>query len=208
MIVSQIALVYGTYLVASASPGPSNMAIMVTAMRGGRCPALVLAAGVITGTLFWAVLAATGVAAVLAAYAGALFVIKIVGGLYLLLLAFRAGHSAVRPEQKMIVMDAGRPTRRLGALYRQGVIMHVCNPKAVLAWIAIISLGLRRDVPASALPAIIGGCTLLAVLVYGSYAVLFSTAPMVVLYERSRRWIEGGLCALFAATGVTLIVSD
>ncbi len=29
---SQIALVYGTYLVATASPGPSNMAIMGTAM--------------------------------------------------------------------------------------------------------------------------------------------------------------------------------
>lgn len=72
MIASQIALVYGTYIVATASPGPSNMAIMGTAMRDGRLPALALTAGVITGSLFWAILAATGMSAVLAAYAQAL----------------------------------------------------------------------------------------------------------------------------------------
>ena len=40
MIASQIGLVYATYLLATASPGPSNMAIMATAMRDGRGPAL------------------------------------------------------------------------------------------------------------------------------------------------------------------------
>ncbi len=44
MMVSQLALVYGAYLLATASPGPSNMAIMGVAMRDGRRPALVLAA--------------------------------------------------------------------------------------------------------------------------------------------------------------------
>ncbi len=97
MIFSQLALVYGTYLIATASPGPSNMAIMATAMRDGRLPALVLAAGVITGSLFWAVLTATGLSAVLATYAQALFIIKILGGVYLLYLAFRAGKSALKP---------------------------------------------------------------------------------------------------------------
>ncbi|MGK2908425.1 MAG: LysE family transporter [Sphingobium sp.] len=63
MIASQIALVYATYLLATASPGPSNMAIKATAMRDGRSPALALAAGVIAGSLFWAILAATGISA-------------------------------------------------------------------------------------------------------------------------------------------------
>ncbi|KAG0922477.1 hypothetical protein G6F31_019900 [Rhizopus arrhizus] len=89
MLVSQLALVYGTYLIATASPGPSNMAIMATAMRHGRVPALALAAGVITGSLFWATLAATGISAVLAASAQALFIIKVVGGVYLLSLAWK-----------------------------------------------------------------------------------------------------------------------
>ena len=40
MMVSQLALVYGAYLLATASPGPSNMAIMGVAMRQGRPAAI------------------------------------------------------------------------------------------------------------------------------------------------------------------------
>ncbi|ABK08737.1 LysE family translocator [Burkholderia orbicola] len=205
MIASQIALVYGTYLVATASPGPSNMAIMATAMRDGRLPALVLAAGVITGSLFWAILAATGVSAVLAAYAEALVVIKMVGGVYLLYLAFRTGRSALKPGPGFAKMEPGRPTPPYRRLYRQGILMHIGNPKAVLAWMAIMSLGLQEHASGGTLPAIIGGCALLGVIVFGGYAVLFSTARMIAVYARLRRWIEGTLSAVFAVAGVNLL---
>ncbi|SCX35377.1 LysE family translocator [Agrobacterium rosae] len=207
MIASQIMLVYATYLLATASPGPSNMAIMATAMRDGRGPALALAAGVITGSLFWAILAATGISAVLAAYADALFVIKILGGVYLLFLAFRAGRSAMRETSDRMTTQANAPPPRYRQLYRQGILMHIGNPKAVLAWIAIMSLGLRNDTPSGVLPTIIGGCALLGVFVFGGYAVLFSTAPMIALYGRLRRWIEGGLCVLFTVAGLKLLAS-
>ncbi|CUX50635.1 LysE family translocator [Agrobacterium sp. CNPSo 2736] len=208
MIASQIALVYGTYIVATASPGPSNMAIMGTAMRDGRMPALALAAGVITGSLFWAILAATGMSAVLAAYAQALFIIKIFGGVYLLYLAFRAGRSALKPVSDLVGMNTGRATPPYRALYRQGLLMHIGNPKAIMAWIAIMSLGFREDAPAGMLPAIIGGCALLGVIVFGSYALLFSTASMISLYTRLRRWIESVLSAVFAVAGLKLLLSQ
>jgi len=206
MIASQIALVYGTYIVATASPGPSNMAIMGTAMRDGRLPALALTAGVITGSLFWAILTATGMSAVLAAYAQALFVIKIFGGVYLLYLAFRAGRSAMKPVSDFVSVDTGRATPRYRALYRQGLLMHIGNPKAIMAWIAIMSLGFREDAPAGMLPAIIGGCAILGVIVFGSYALLFSTASMIALYTRLRRWIESVLSVVFAAAGLKLLL--
>jgi len=207
-MIPQLLLVYGAYLLATASPGPSNMAIMATAMRDGRGPALMLAAGVMTGSLFWAMLAATGLSALLAAYAEALFVIKILGGLYLLYLAFRAGRSAMRPDASSAGGDSARLTPAYRTLYRQGVLMHLGNPKAVLGWMAIMTLGLGADAPAGVLPAIIGGCAVLGVLVFGGYAVLFSTAPMIGLYARLRRWIEGGLCALFAVAGLKLLTSE
>lgn len=205
MIASQIALAYGTYLIATASPGPSNMAIMGTAMRDGRLPALVLAAGVITGSLFWAILAATGISALLAAYAEALFVIKMVGGVYLLYLAFRTGRSALKPRSDFAKVDLERSTPRYRWFYRQGILMHVGNPKAVLSWMTIMSLGLRENAPGDTLPAIIGGCAFLGVIVFGGYAVLFSTAPMIALYARLRRWIEGALSAVFAVAGFKLL---
>lgn len=207
MATSQIALVYGTYLVATASPGPSNMAIMGTAMRDGRLPALALAAGVITGSLFWAILAATGISAVLTAYAQALFVIKIFGGVYLLYLAFRAGRSALKPVSDFARVDTGYATPRYPLLYRQGVLMHIGNPKAIMAWIAIMSLGFGEASPAGMLPAIVGGCAFIGIIVFGGYAVLFSTASMIALYARLRRWIEAVLSAVFAVAGLELLVS-
>lgn len=208
MVASQIALVYGTYLIATASPGPSNMAIMGTAMRDGRLPALALAAGVITGSLFWAILAATGLSAVLAAYAQALFVIKIFGGVYLLYLAFRAGRSALKPASSFVRTDAMHATPRYRALYRQGLLMHIGNPKAIMAWIAIMSLGFRDDAAPGMLPAIVGGCAVLGVMVFGGYAMVFSTASMIALYARLRRWIEAVLSAVFAAAGFKMLLSQ
>jgi threonine/homoserine/homoserine lactone efflux protein len=205
MIASQIALVYGTYLVATASPGPSNIAIMGTAMRDGRLPALALAAGVITGSIFWAILAATGISVVLTAYAQALFIIKICGGIYLLYLAFRAGKSAMKPVSDLAKTNVGNATPRYWLLYRQGVLMHIGNPKAIMSWLAIMSLGFREDAPAGILPAIVGGCALLGITVFGGYAVLFSTASVIALYARLRCWIEGVLSAVFAVAGLKLL---
>lgn len=206
MFTSQLALVYGTYFIATASPGPSNMAIMATAMRNGRLPALVLAAGVVTGSQFWAILTATGLSAVLTAYAQALFIIKIAGGAYLLSLAYRTGRSALRPVSDVAGTTAERGVPRYRSLYRQGLFMHIGNPKAILSWIAIMSLGFRADAPAGMLPAIIGGCAILGIIVFGGYALLFSTTSMIALYTRLRRWIDSVLSAVFAVAGLKLLV--
>lgn len=201
----QLLLVYATYLIATASPGPSNMAIMGVAMSQGRASALALALGVTTGSLFWAVLAATGVSAILASYAEALFIIKVAGGLYLLYLACKAARSARAPRRP--APEAGGATANAWQLYRRGVLLHLTNPKAVLAWIAIMSLGLRADSPSYTFPAIVMGCAVLGLFVFGGYAVVFSTPLMVRAYQRSRRWIEGILSAAFAYAGIRLLLS-
>ncbi|CAM3192705.1 LysE family translocator [Paracoccus nototheniae] len=203
--VNQLLIVYAAYVIATASPGPSNMAIMAVAMRQGRGPALTLALGVMTGSLIWAVLAASGMSAFLASYAHALFALKIVGGVYLLYLAFRAARSALRgqaPEAGLVDAPASRR-----ALYRRGMLLHLTNPKAVLAWMAIMSLGLRPDAPAATLQAIILGCAGLGLIVFGGYALVFSTAPMVRAYQKARRGIEGVLALFFGYAGLRLLMA-
>ncbi|MDR2334794.1 MAG: LysE family translocator [Burkholderiaceae bacterium] len=205
MIASQFALIYGTYLIATASPGPSNMAIMGTAMRDGRRPALALAAGVVTGSLFWAILAATGISAVLTAYAQALVALKIAGGLYLLWLAFCASQSAMKQNPNTDGVGTTCEVPRYRSLYQRGVLMHISNPKAIMSWVAIISLGVRHDAPAEGVAVIVGGCVLLGILVFGGYAIVFSTASTIAFYAKLRRWIEGVLSVVFAVAGLKLL---
>jgi threonine efflux protein len=198
-------VVYALYVVATASPGPSNMAIMAIAMRQGRLPALAFTGGVMTGSISWALLAATGISTLLAAYANAIFAIKIGGGIYLLYLGGKSARSAM----KSTLLDRTPETGPLdyGKLYRRGLMLHLTNPKSILSWIAIMSLGLKADAPGHTTLAIILGCAILGVTVFGGYALLFSTDFMVRLYQKTRRWVEATLALFFGFAGVRLLMT-
>ncbi len=198
--------VYLAYVLTTASPGPSNMAIMGTAMRQGRRPAFAFACGTITGSATWACLAASGLSAGLAAYAEAMTIVRIVGGLYLLFLAYKAARSALAARP---VDPGARAPGALsyGALYRRGLLLHLTNPKAILGWISIMSLGLRPDMPAHVLPLILAGCIALGITIFSTYALVFSSAPMIALYARARRWIEGAIAVFFASAAAHLLTA-
>ncbi len=86
----QLMAAYTLYLVAVVTPGPANLAIMGTAMNEGRKRAMIIALGIFTGSFTWAIAAALGLAAVLTRYGEVLQILKVLGGLYMLWLAFKA----------------------------------------------------------------------------------------------------------------------
>lgn len=181
---------------------------MGVAMNHGRQAGLALAAGVISGSLFWGLSAATGVSALLARYAEALIVLKIFGGIYLLYLAVRAARNAMTPDTAPSTGPAQTDIPpSSAALYRHGLIMHLANPKAVLAWIALVTLGLGAEASWHDVATILAGCAVLSVTIFGGYALVFSTAPMIRLYRRARRGIEGVLAVFFGFAGLRLLLS-
>ena len=198
-------LVFVTYIVGAASPGPSNMRIMSVAMHQGRRPALMLAAGVISGSFFWGSMAATGVSAVIVQYAEALIVLKVIGGAYLLFLASKACRSALTSNERFANELSSAPKASGWKLYQRGLLMHLTNPKAILSWIATMTLGLGPGATTSTVAIILAGCAVLSVTIFGGYAVVFSTAPMVRAYQKARRWIEGALAMVFAGAGLRLL---
>ncbi len=202
-----LALVFTAYIIAAASPGPSNMRIMGVAMHQGRQSALMIAAGVVSGSLFWGSMAATGVSAILAQYVQALIILKVFGGLYLLFLAYKAGKSAMTSDEKQgRAIDAIRPASGF-SLYRRGLLMHLTNPKALLGWIATMTLGLGPGATPTTVAIILAGCAILSVTIFCGYALVFSTAPMIRMYRHARRWIEGTLALVFGAAGMKLLLS-
>lgn len=83
--------------------------------------------------------------------------------------------------------------------------MHLTNPKALLGWIATMSLGLGAEASQSTVVIILTGCALLSVTIFCGYAIVFSTAPMIRAYQRARRLIEGSLAMVFGAAGLKLL---
>lgn len=206
LITANMALAYSAYAIGVASPGPSNLAVMATAMSAGRRSALVFAAGVISGSAIWGLLATLGLSTVMMQYSYALVLMKVLGGLYLLWLSYKSLRSALRPG---LLPEASAQAQALSsaALYCRGAAMHLTNPKAILVWLSIITLALSNDAQrVDALP-ILAGCLLIGASVFCGYALLFSTQSARRIYARSRRWFDGVLCAVFGYAGLRLLFS-
>ncbi|QYA13179.1 LysE family translocator [Rhizobium sp. AB2/73] len=199
--------VWSAYILVTASPGPSTMAIMGTAMAHGRRSAFALVAGILTGSMTWAILAAAGLAAILATYANAMWGIRIIGGMYLLFLAYKSAKSALTAGGLAMDFSRGIEPKRYGALYRKGVFLHLSNPKAVLTWVSIMSLGVQPGVPPHVFPLMLVGSLLLSIMIFLGYAVLFSSAPMISAYRRVRRCFEGAAAVFFAYAGLRLLLA-
>jgi threonine/homoserine/homoserine lactone efflux protein len=201
-----IFLSYAAFLLAIASPGPNILAVIGTSMSVGRSSGMALAFGVSAGSFSWGLLAAFGLSAILASYAWALFAIKIFGGLYLLWLAYKSFKSAAS-KHDINAQELAGGRRTPSGYFRRGYIIQLTNPKAALAWIAIISLGLKDGAPLWVSAAIVLGTFLLSVVIHSLYAVAFSTPTMVRIYARARRGIQGVLGAFFAFAGLRMLIN-
>jgi len=201
-----ILLSYSVFLLSIMSPGPNVLAIMGTSMSAGRASGSALAMGVATGSFIWALLTAFGLSAILISYAPALVAIKIVGGLFLLWLAWKSFRSAVSPQDPEVSSSTTPPKPWL-TYYLRGLTVQMTNPKAALAWVAIVSLGVSVDAPLWVAFAVFAGTSTLSVIFHLLYALVFSTAPMIRIYTRARRWIQGALGLCFTFAGFKLLTN-
>ncbi|CAN7716052.1 LysE family translocator [Paraburkholderia sp. DD10] len=207
-LTADVLIAYSAYFVGTASPGPSNLAIMSLAMSAGRKSALTFALGVVSGSFFWALLASLGLSAVLASYSECLVAIKIAGGLYLLWLGFKSARSAF--SAGALPANTVRQDEPLGRLYLRGLLLHLTNPKAILVWLSIVSLAMAPGDGASHVShtaPVVLGCMCIGVSVFSSYAVLFSTASARRVYVAIRRWLDGSLAIMFGIAGIKLLTS-
>jgi threonine/homoserine/homoserine lactone efflux protein len=197
---------YTAYLITVLSPGPANFAIIGTAISQGRRAGLVIALGIFCGSLTWGVSAALGLAALLRTYAFALEIIKIVGGLYLIYLAWKAYKSARRADAALMGDDVKR-TFTARQLWLRGYAIHITNPKAIFGWLAIMSLGLPADAPPSMVMLMLGIFSTSSFIIFMGYALLFSTRHALRIYTSARRWIEGTMAFFYGVAGIKLLTS-
>ena len=196
-------LAHTAVLLALMSPGPNILAVIGTSMGIGRREGIALALGVACGTFLWVSLTVIGFTAVIATYASVMVALKIFGGFYLLWLGYKALRSAAsaRDVRTTVVSLDGK----WRSYFLRGLTVQMTNPKAALAMIAIVSVGVHSSAPAWVGATLVAGTTSLSLCAHLLYALTFSTRPMVVLYTRARRIIEAALGAFFCAMGIRLL---
>ena len=202
-----ILLAYSIFLVGVSSPGPNVLAIIGTSMNDGRRFGVSLALGVAGGSLTWGILTALGLSALLSAYAPALMLIKIAGGIYLLWLASKAFKSAMSDYD----LETATSQARQKPLYQyalSGYMIQMSNPKAALAWVATMSVGLQAGAPVWVAFAIVFGIFVLSIICHVLYALVFSIPFMVSAYSKARRYVQATLGAFFGAAGLGLLLGS
>lgn len=199
--ISGLLAVASAFLIIAAAPGPATLALATTSMRHGRKSGLRFALGLSVGLAFWGLIAATGLGAFLEASRYALTILKVVGGAYLLYLAFGAARASLQITHNETMIE----TQELG--FRSGLLLNLSNSKAVLAWMATLTLGLghRSDTIEVSIATVV--CILIGFIIYIVYALFFSVPGMMGFYAGVKRWVEGIMAGVFAIAGFGLMAS-
>jgi threonine/homoserine/homoserine lactone efflux protein len=155
----------GAALLLAMAPGPATAVLLRQTIRHGRRRGVATVVGIEAGVLFWAVTAAVGLSALLAASTIAYNVLRIVGALVLIGLGVQA---LVRSRRDHAEPDAApehpdpahpdpdaAPTSASGAnrardsrrAFRSGLVTNIANPKAGVFAISFLPQFIPRDAP-------------------------------------------------------------
>lgn len=149
-------------------PGPDNIFVLTQSALYGRRAGILVTLGLCTGLIFHTILVAAGVAAILLASAFAFGLLKLVGVIYLLYLAWLAFHAS----STNLKADKARLLSHF-KLYRRGIIMNITNPKVSIFFLAFLpQFTAAANEPIAHQIFLLGGVFMLTtLLVFGGVAV-------------------------------------
>ena len=145
-------------LLISASPGPAMALILRRTALHGMRTAVPLILGLELGLYLWALAAAAGFAALVAASEAAYWALKIVGACVLVYLGIRAWQAAWRERRTGAHTEAAAAEDRgPGAVkaFAEGLVVQLANPKAAVFMIAFYPQFVPSDQPLFATTALL-----------------------------------------------------
>ena len=204
MSISELLPILAAGFLVAASPGPATLLIAGTSMNAGRRAGLATASGVATGSLLWSATAAFGLGALMQAHAWSMEAARYGGAAYLLYLALKSARAAGSREASVLPGDPSRGTRRA---FVKGLALHLANPKPILFFGALFSVGMPVDASIVDLAVVVLALALQCALIFLGYALIFSTESAVSIYGRLGRWFETAFAILFGAAGLRVLLA-
>jgi threonine/homoserine/homoserine lactone efflux protein len=131
--IETVTIFFAASVALAFAPGPDNIFVLTQSALHGRKAGLLVTCGLCTGLLVHTAAVSLGVAVIFQTSALAFNILKIVGAMYLLYLAwqaFKAGATKIE-ESAELHMD-------LRKLYYRGVIMNITNPKVAIFFLAFL----------------------------------------------------------------------
>jgi threonine/homoserine/homoserine lactone efflux protein len=189
------------------TPGPDMSLFLAKTVAGGRKAGLAAMLGAAAGNCVHTFLAALGVSALLAASQAAFFVLKVVGGLYLLWLAV----DAIRHGSALNLKAQRERDASFWRTFLLGVGVNLTNPKIVLFFVTFLPQFVSAGDPYASQKLLFLGLyfvfftvPLCALMVLGAEEViaLLKTRPRVM------RAIDYAFAGIFGAFAVKILTTQ
>jgi threonine/homoserine/homoserine lactone efflux protein len=190
----------------AATPGPNMLFLVSRTLAQGRGAGFVSLAGTSSGFALHAVAAAFGLSALLAAIPLAFEVVKWAGAIYLAWLAIQMWRASDEPEA---TVAAPHSTPR--AMYRQGLLTAVLNPKVAVFQLALFPQFVDPAPGSVLLQSLVLAVTQLVIVVAGdSVCVALATGARRWFATRPGwgRWSKRALAGVFAALAARLAIQS
>lgn len=199
-------------LLLNITPGPDSLLIMSRSASQGWRAGAAAALGIGTGTLVHVMAGALGLSALLAASATAFVLVKLAGAAYLvwlglgMLRARSAGQPASAPAASAAPAATG-----LGAVFRQGLLTNVLNPKVALFFLAFVPQFISADAAHKGLAFVLLG------LIFDLNGMLWCLGLAAFTAGASRRirlpaswvaWLHRSIGLLFLLFGLRLALEE
>lgn len=196
----QLATFNVALLVAIASPGPALVMATHTSASKGRAAGIAAGAGLGLMAAAWTMMALLGLVVIFELFPMLYIGAKILGGAYLMYLAYKMWRHASAPINTRI------PAAKHA--FRQGFLVNLLNPKSLLFAAAVLVAVFPTGISVFDTLLIVINHFLLEVAFYTILAFCMSTQAVSERYIRAKAFIDRGAAIVLGALGIRLILSQ
>ncbi|WP_127125169.1 LysE family translocator [Pseudoflavitalea rhizosphaerae] len=169
------------------TPGPNMLYLISRSITQGRKAGLISLVGVVLGFLFHALMVSFGLTAIFMAIPYAFLVLKTLGVVYLLWLAFQA----VRPSGKSIFetrtdLQPDRP----GKLFTMGFLTNVLNPKIAVFYLSFFPQFIKAEHGAVLAQSLQLALVQMSISFSVNFMIVLSAAGLSLWFNRNPSWLK------------------
>lgn len=175
------------------APGPDIIFLITQSINHGSKSGLITALGLASGNLIHTLAAALGISLIFQTSPFAFQLLKIMGVMYLLYLAFE-----LLKNKKTEIIPPNITSNKM-SLYLRGILMNTLNPKVALFYIAFLpQFIITKGLPVWKQTILYGlTFTLLVTIIFGSIGILTGHMKNYLSLEKKHnhwsRWITAGI---------------
>jgi threonine/homoserine/homoserine lactone efflux protein len=189
----------GAITLGAMSPGPSFVLVARTSVARSRADGLAMALAMGVGGVLFALLALAGVQVVLATVPVLYGILKVLGGVYLVYLAWMLWRHAAEPIE---LAKAGTTSQRAFWL---GLATQVSNPKTAVVYASVFVSLLPKEMPLWAMLVLPLVIFCIEAGWYSMVALALSSPAPAAAYLRWKRWIDRAAGGVMGLLGVKLV---